>query len=158
MITTIERSALLFYSAQQIYDLVNDIEAYPHYMEGCNGAEILERGEGFIRARLDLRKRGVGYSFSTRNTLTPGRAIVMELDSGPFKKLDGLWRFEPLGEKACKVSLRLEFEPNNRLLGVAASGLFASVAGHLVAALSERAARVYGPVSPGAAAANEDKR
>lgn len=157
MITTIERSALLFYSARQMYDLVNDIEAYPRYMEGCSGAEVLERGEDFIRARLDLRKGGVRYSFSTRNTLTPGRAIAMELDSGPFRKLDGRWRFEPLGDKACKVSLRLEFEPNNRLLGVAASGLFASVAGHLVAALSERAARIYGPASPGAAVADEDK-
>jgi ribosome-associated toxin RatA of RatAB toxin-antitoxin module len=143
MLTAIDRSALLPHSARRMYDLVNDIEAYPRYMQGCHRAEILEQGEDFMRARLELRKGGIHYSFVTRNRLYPGEAIVMELDSGPFKKLEGEWLFKPLAENASKVSLHLEFEPNSRLLGFAATSLFASVASHLVSSLTERAATVY---------------
>ena len=45
MTTKIDRSALLMYPAQSIFALVNDIESYPHFMDGCVGAEVLARSE-----------------------------------------------------------------------------------------------------------------
>jgi len=143
MLTTIQRSALVLHSAEEMYNLVNDVEAYPAYMEGCSGAEVLERGDDFMVARLDLRKKGVSYSFTTRNVLRPFEEIAMELHSGPFRQLRGAWRFKPLSAQACKVSLDLDFEANNGLLGVAATSLFAGVANNLVAAFSARAAINY---------------
>ncbi|HLS99508.1 MAG TPA: type II toxin-antitoxin system RatA family toxin [Porticoccaceae bacterium] len=143
-LTTIQRSALVLYSAREMFDLVNDVAAYPAFMEGCVGAQVLERGEDFMVARLDLRKKGVSYSFTTRNTLKPPGEIAMVLHSGPFRELRGTWLFKPLSDSACKVSLHLEFEVNNGLLGVAATSLFAGVANNLVAALTERAAALYG--------------
>ncbi|HEY8385925.1 MAG TPA: type II toxin-antitoxin system RatA family toxin [Porticoccaceae bacterium] len=144
MTTIVQRSALVMHSAEQMYNLVNDVEAYPLYMEDCHGAEILERGEDYMVARLDLHKAGLSYSFTTRNTLIPFTAIIMELHSGPFRHLRGEWQFKPLTPSACKVSLQLEFEIHNGLLNMAASRLFSGVANNLVGALTARAAALYG--------------
>lgn len=144
MLTTIQRSALVLHSAEDMYNLVNDVESYPRFMADCCGAEIIERGEGFVVARLDLRKKGVSYSFTTRNTLRPFSEIAMALHSGPFRRLSGTWVFKPLSPAACKVSLHLEFEANSGLLNAAANHLFSSVANNLVAALTGRAAALYG--------------
>jgi ribosome-associated toxin RatA of RatAB toxin-antitoxin module len=144
MLTSIQRSALVMYSAQDMFDLVNDVTAYPAFMEGCDGAKILEEDDGFMIARLDLRKKGIHTSFVTRNTLTPPHRIALELHSGPFKQLRGAWDFKALSEQACKVSFFLEFESHSQLVGVAASSLFTSVTNSLVQAISDRANMVYG--------------
>lgn len=140
----IERSALINYSAEQMYALVNDVENYPHFMDGCVGAEVLERGEDFVKARLDLKKAGLSKSFVTRNRLVPFERIEMSLVEGPFKTLEGIWLFKPLSETASKVSLSLTFEFQSRLLALAADPWFESVGNQLVTALCERAREVYG--------------
>ena len=142
--TTITRSALLPYSASQVFALVNDIEAYPQYMDGCVGASILRRDEQVVEARLDLARAGISQSFCTRNRLQPHTTIELELVEGPFRSFSGRCDFTALDGMACKVSLQLEFMVNNALLGAAASKLFDSVTNNLVDALARRAREVYG--------------
>ncbi len=137
------RSALVAYSAQQMFDLVNDIEAYPQYMEGCVGAEVLTRTDTWVEARLDLSKAGIRHSFITRNNLLPPQRMEIRLVRGPFRHLSGGWTFKPLAENACKVSLELEFEFSNKLLALAANKWFEGVASTLVDALCQRAETVY---------------
>lgn len=139
----VERSALVHYSAQQMYDLINDIEAYPQFMDGCIGAKIIARGDDWLEARLELSKAGVSQSFVTRNQLQPPLAMTLNLVDGPFKFLRGAWRFTPLGQAACKVSFELEFELQNRLLGMAVGKLFEAVSNKQVDALCARAQQVY---------------
>ena len=142
--TSINRSALLPFRAQQMFDLVNDIEAYPSFMDGCVGAEILKREEGLVEARLALSRGGVSKSFSTRNRMIDAQHISLELVEGPFERFHGSWEFTPLGESACKVSLNLYFRVNNSLLGAAAAKLFDGVTTNLVAAVEKRARQLYG--------------
>lgn len=142
--THIERSALVMYSTVQMFELVNDIAAYPQYMDGCSGAEVLHSSEQEVVARLDLSKGGVRQSFVTRNQLSPPEVMSMSLEEGPFKYLQGEWRFIHLSEQACKVSLTLEFEFSNRLIGAAAGKLFEGVANKLVDGLVQRARALYG--------------
>jgi ribosome-associated toxin RatA of RatAB toxin-antitoxin module len=142
--TVIQRSALLPYHAREIYTLVNDIGAYPLYMDGCVGAEVLAVNECEILARLDLAKAGVKQSFTTRNYLVPGRTIKMQLEQGPFDDFHGEWTFDALGASACKVSLDLRFSMPGRLASGAARRLFQAVSGNLVDALSKRAKQIYG--------------
>ena len=142
--TSINRSALLPFPARQMFDLVNDIEAYPHYMEGCSGAEILRREDGMVEARLHLSRGGVSKSFATRNRMVDAQHILLELVEGPFERFEGRWDFKPLGEAACKVSLSLNFRVNNALLGAAAAKLFDGVTNNLVAAVEKRARQLYG--------------
>lgn len=113
----IERSALVARSAEAMYALVVDVEAYPRRFAWCTGAQVLEQGEDTMRARLDLQLAGFKTWFVTRNVLEPGRSMDMQLAEGPFKKLHGRWEFKPLSESACKVTLLLEFETASSLLG-----------------------------------------
>lgn len=144
MLTTIKRSALVTFSVQKMFDLVNDVASYPQYMDNCVGAEILEQGPLRMVAKLHLKKGQIKYSFTTSNTLEPPHRISICLEEGPFSRLSGEWVFKPLTESACKVMLELEFEFSSLSVGIATSGLFVSVANNLVNALSKRAEEVYG--------------
>lgn len=142
--TIIQRSALVPYSADAMYQLVNAIEAYPQFMDGCAGAEILTQDDTQMVARLDLAKAGMRYSFVTRNQLSPPDRIQLTLVEGPFDKFAGEWTFQALQPHASKVSLHLEFEMSSRLLGLAARKIFDGIANQMVDALVRRARTVYG--------------
>ena len=142
--TIINRSALLPYNAHQLYTLVNDVESYPRYLDGCVGAQVLHLGDDMMEARLDLARGGIKQSFSTRNRLLGTEAITLELLDGPFEFFEGRWGFQELGDTACKLSLQLEFTVNSALLGVAASRLFEMVTNNLVDSLGKRAQEIYG--------------
>ncbi|GAA4100587.1 type II toxin-antitoxin system RatA family toxin [Zhongshania borealis] len=142
--TEIRRSALLPYSASIIYQLINDVEAYPQYMDGCVGAEVLVRDDEMMEARLDLAKAGIKLSFVTRNQLKANRSVSLKLVDGPFDDLTGEWTLLALGDEACKVSLHLRFSLANSLVGAATKQLFNSVANNLVDALVKRANEQYG--------------
>lgn len=142
--TRIARSALLPYARDSIFSLVNDIEAYPLYMDGCASARILVARDDLVEARLDLSKAGIRQTFTTRNQMIRPRLIVMELIEGPFRSLNGRWLFDALDSEACKVSLDLEFEIDGKLANLAAGKLFETVAGNLVDSLCKRAHHLYG--------------
>lgn len=135
------RSALVPRSAAEMFELVCAVEEYPQYMEGCIGAEVYCRSATEMRARLDLGKAGLRYSFTTRNLLYPHERIELVLEEGPFRSFHGTWIFTPLGELGCKVSLELRFALNQRALGRPARALFARVGDNLVQALVARAMR-----------------
>lgn len=114
---SITRSALVGHPATRMFDLVNDVAAYPRRFSWCEQARILEQEEERMVARLDLGLGSLRTWFTTENRLErPGR-IDMQLRDGPFRKLHGVWIFHALDESSCKVSLTLEFEPASRLLG-----------------------------------------
>lgn len=126
-----------------MFALVNDIEAYPDYMDGCYGAQVLARGDDWLEARLTLGLAGKQQSFVTRNRLRPPHTMTLELVDGPFKAFSGQWQFTPLGETGCKVSLELSFTFSNPLLGMMAGKLFEKMAASQVEAVCRRASEVY---------------
>lgn len=115
----IQRSALVAHSAGRMFELVDDIQAYPRRFAWCRQAQVIERDARRVLARLDLRLAGFSTWFTTENTLHPPHHIDMRLHDGPFRRLQGRWQFHALDESACKVSLTLDFEPASRLLGPA---------------------------------------
>lgn len=140
----IEQSALLPYSAQQMFDLVNDIESYPAFMQGCRQARLIERSEEEVTAELVLGKAGVQYAFTTRNTLQPPERMDMHLVAGPFRKFEAHWQFQPLDTQACKASLSIEFEFASGLANMAMSKVFETAGSTLVNAVCQRAEQLYG--------------
>lgn len=140
----IERSALVFYSAQQMFDLVNAVPDYPQFLPGCTSARIVSQSDTDMVASLTVSKAGIGHSFTTRNTLYPHHRIAMQLVDGPFKQLQGGWEFQPLSETACKVILRLEFEFSSRLIQFAFGKIFGELTAAMVNAFTQRAKQVYG--------------
>src|SRR3546814_12311104 len=92
-----------------MFDLVNEVEAYPKHFSWCAGAEVLERKDDVLVARLDLKFAGFHQSFTTRNTIDPPRRLRMDLVDGPFRSLDGVWDFIALGDAGCKIAFALTF-------------------------------------------------
>lgn len=140
----IEKSALVMYSAKEMYELVNDVDAYPAFLPHCSDAKIIERGEEGMTAGLEIAKAGMKKWFTTKNRLVDGEAVFMTLSDGPFRRLEGCWQFTALDEHACKVSLRLEFEFASKLVEMAFGKVFNDVAKNMVSAFTQRAKTVYG--------------
>ena len=125
--------------------MVNDIESYPKFLDGCIAATILEKSEDQITAKLKLRKAGIEETFVTRNRVVSEKLIEMELVEGPFTKLSGKWQFEPIGEVGCRVLFDLDFQMSSQLLGALSEKLFTSVANTMVAAISQEAHQRFIP-------------
>ncbi|MGB1297996.1 MAG: SRPBCC family protein [Psychrobium sp.] len=139
----VNRSALVMFSAKQMYDLVNDVSDYPQFLPGCVGARVVSFDSNVMVASVDVSKAGIKKTFTTRNTLLENQRVDMQLVDGPFKLLQGGWSFLALDDNACKVSLDLEFEFDNKLAELAFGKIFKELAGNMVTAFSERAKRVY---------------
>lgn len=141
--TRIHRTALVEHSAEQMFDLVNDIEQYPKFMPGCSEAKILSVSESEMIGELCLSKAGITQRFTTRNELQRPSSIVLHLVEGNFSSFEARWEFVALTANACKVSLEMNFEFKSSIVGFAAEKLFASVASNLVDTLVKRAQTVY---------------
>ena len=141
---TIERSALVPFSAARMFALVNDVRRYPEFVPWCAGAEVLAETDALIEASLRLKRGGVEHRFTTRNTLTPFTAMRLELVDGPFTTFTGDWTFKALGEDACKIGLTLTFQYRGRLATAALGALLSSSADTLVEAFCQRAKALYG--------------
>jgi len=142
-VTTIHRHALTAHSAEQMYALVDDIGAYPEFLPWCRSADVIERTQDVVTAQLELAKGAVHKTFTTKNRLMPGKMVEMKLVQGPFRHLEGFWRFEALSDEACKISLDLDFEFNSRMVGVMVGPVFNQVANTLVDAFCNRADELY---------------
>ena len=141
---TISKSALVAYSPREMYELVNDVAAYQQFLPWCRSSVLLSQNEDELRATIEIAHGSLHKAFTTRNRLQRDKMIEMRLEDGPFRHLDGFWRFDSLGERACKVSLDLDFEFSNRLIGMAMGPIFSQIANSLVDAFSRRAVEVYG--------------
>lgn len=139
----ITRTALLPYSARQVYDLVNDVASYPDFLPWCGGAQVLSQTPLEMQAQVTISKAGIRQTFETRNHLVPGERIEMHLIDGPFKSLRGEWEFKVLDEDACKIQFEVEFEVNSGLLNAAIGPIFEQISNTLVDAFCERAKQVY---------------
>ncbi len=139
----INKSALVAYSAKQMYDLVNNVDAYYEFIPGCRASSILEQNEHSMRARMVVAKAGIEQVVETNNVLIPHRSIQMSLSKGPFKALGGGWTFTPLSEQACKIELSLDFTFSSKLIDIAFGKIFRNLTSNMVKAFSDRAKEVY---------------
>lgn len=127
-----------------MYALVEDVGAYPSFLPWCTAATVHSRDDDHVEASLELQRRGVTKSFTTRNTLSPGKAIGIALVGGPFRHLAGGWQFEQLGQDGSKVSLQLEFEFENRITDLLFGRYFEDTCNSLVDSFTRRANDIYG--------------
>ncbi|MEJ2114764.1 MAG: type II toxin-antitoxin system RatA family toxin [Gammaproteobacteria bacterium] len=142
--THVQRSALLPYSAQQMFKLVNDIDSYPEFIPWCVKCIVYSESESQKQAKMSFAKRGIHASVTTCNELDTNKSITMRLQEGPFKHLVGAWTFHKLDENSCKVELDMQFSFSNRLYEMTLGPIFNQVANKLVSAFTERAQRLYG--------------
>jgi len=140
----IERSAIVTYTAAQMFALVNDVGRYPEFLPWCAGARLADESPTRRIASMKVARGPLRTEFTTRNTLAPDSQILMELVDGPFKHLTGAWHFDAIGERGSRVRFRVEFEFKNRLTAAAFGGAFEALCGTIVDAFATRAQKVYG--------------
>ena len=145
----VRKSVLLWYSPQEMYDLVTGIDAYPEFLPWCDKAELLQQHADGVTARLGLAYMGVRHAFTTRNHHVPGSSVVINLVDGPFSRLDGTWHFRELGragtpKQACKVEFDLRYAFSSKALETVVSPVFDRVANTFVESFVRRAEDTYG--------------
>ncbi len=139
----VERSAMVTFTAKQMFDLVNDVGRYPEFLPWCTGARVEDRSDTERVASVKVARGVLRTEFTTRNTLKRDAQILMHLIDGPFRQLVGEWRFDAIGERGSRVSFRVEFEFKNRLTAAALGAAFETVCGSIVDAFALRAQKIY---------------
>jgi len=140
----IRKSVLVEYSHAEMFALVDAVERYPEFLPWCGGSSVAYRDDHTTRATIQISYRGIRQSFTTENTKVPPQAMSVKLVEGPFRTLDGDWRFMPLAEHACKIEFRLRYEFSSRLLEKLVGPVFNYIANTMVDAFVRRAETVYG--------------
>ncbi len=140
----VEKSVLVGYSAQRMFDLVERVEDYPIFLPWCGGT-VVRRQEGEqVVATVKIDYRGLKQAFTTENTHQPPQCISMKLKEGPFSHLEGDFRFTALREDACKIEFKLQYSFSNKILEKLVSPVFDYIANTFVDAFVKRAEEVYG--------------
>ena len=140
----VSRSALVPYSASQMFSLVEDVERYPEFLPWCTGAVLHSRDDEHVEASLSLTRAGVSKSFRTRNQVWPGERMDIALVGGPFRTLAGTWLFRQLGEDGSKVSLDLEFEFESKVTDAMFGRYLEESCNSLIDSFIRRAGAIYG--------------
>jgi ribosome-associated toxin RatA of RatAB toxin-antitoxin module len=142
----IQKSVLIWYSPEEMFRLVTDVARYPEFLPWCNQAQVLEQDAEGMLADIGISMAGISQVFTTRNTHVAGREVHLKLVKGPFSKLDGVWRFSPVGDgaqRACKVELTLDYGFSSSTLAAIVGPVFDRIAASLVDAFVKRAERIY---------------
>ena len=148
----IEKSVAIWYSAQEMYELVIDAESYPQFLPWCNSAEIVERNSDGLLAILGLSIAGIQQKFTTRTRHVPGESVDIQLVEGPFSELHCIWHFTPLVSptegvpppRACKIHFTANYEFSSKMLSLAVGLVFDRMMDTFVDAFIKRAEVVYG--------------
>lgn len=141
---TLKRSALVSYSARQMFELVNNIEDYPRFLPWCQKADLISRTDTEVVASLEIAWKGIKKTFTTRNVLQPYNRVDITLVNGPMQHMEGIWQFIPLDEHACKVLLDLEFNMMGNFIDRMLQPVLQHIANTLVDAFCKRAVVLYG--------------
>jgi len=140
----IRKSALVGYSAERIFDLIEAAEDYPHFLPWCGSATILARDEHSVSAQITVDYHGIRLNFVTRNPKRRPEFMAIHLERGPFRHFEGEWHLTPLAHDACRIEFELRYEFHNALTARIAGPVFNRIANALVDAFVSRAEKVYG--------------
>ena len=141
---SIHKTALVPYTAGNMFALANDVAAYPKFLPWCKSVTLHSQTQSEVVATIKMGSAGLEKSFTTTNTIKPNEWIEVRLLEGPFSHLQGRWSFQSLGEEGCKVSLNMEFEISNPLLRLSFGPLFTKITNTLVDAFVKRANELHG--------------
>jgi ribosome-associated toxin RatA of RatAB toxin-antitoxin module len=143
-IREIQRSALVTFSPEQMFDLVVDVERYPQFLPWVVGAEVHEKTEHDLLASMEMQRAGVRERFTTRNVMERPNWMTLKLVQGPFRLLEGRWAFTAIGGLGTRIELGMRFEFANPVVALLFGKAFERSCGQLIDAFIARARQVHG--------------
>jgi ribosome-associated toxin RatA of RatAB toxin-antitoxin module len=141
----VKRTALVTYTPEQMFDLVVDVERYCEFLPWVKGAHVHEKTARDLLASLTMERAGVKQTFTTRNVMDRPNSMSLTLVEGPFKTLEGLWTFTPIGAAGTKIVLDMKFQFGSALTPMLFGRAFEHSIGQLIDAFVARAKVTYGP-------------
>jgi coenzyme Q-binding protein COQ10 len=148
------------HSAAAMFDLVADIEHYPEFVPLCRSMRVIRRAQ-FVDREVVVAEMTVAYklireSFTSRVTLDRvAQAILVEYLDGPFSRMENLWTFRPVDDRAdddagaaqaaCAVEFFISYEFRSRALGLLMGAMFDTAFRRFASAFERRADSVFGP-------------
>jgi coenzyme Q-binding protein COQ10 len=138
------------HSADQMFDLVADVERYPEFVPLCKALKIRQRtakpdGTEVIVADMTVSFKLIREAFTSRVTLDrANHKIVVEYLQGPFSNLENRWTFEAKSDADCDVGFFLSYEFKSRMLGMLMGTMFDTAFQRFSAAFEKRADQIYG--------------
>lgn len=139
----VNKLVLIEFTPAQMFELVDRCEDYPQFLPWCGGAEVHTRTGTQTVATIHINYHGIKAHFSTENEKRPPHEMLIRLKEGPFRHLNGHWRFTALGEAACKIEFGLHYEFSSKLLEKALGPVFNHIANTFVDSFVKRAMQVY---------------
>lgn len=138
------------HSAEEMFDLVADIESYPQFLPLCVALNVRSRTEeaGVVTkvAEMSVGYRAIRETFTTRVACDPAtRKIFVEYINGPFRHLENQWSFREQGPGVCLVEFQIAYEFKSRALSLLMGGMFDTAFRKFSEAFERRADVVYGP-------------
>ena len=139
----VNKSVLVPYSSERMYTLVDSVEDYTEFLPWCGGVDLIQRDETITIATLHIDYHGIKQNFTTQNTKIFPTNMDITLKDGPFRHMEGFWKFIPLADDACKIEFKLSYEFSNAFLDKLISPVFSHIANTFVDAFVERAERIF---------------
>ncbi len=113
---TIKRSIEIQDAHTSIYSIIANIEQYPTFLPWCESAEIIQSHSDTLIAKLCLNIFGFQTSITTENEMQKPENIKMTLKSGPFRKFNASWFFEPKSASTTQVTYVMNYQLINPLV------------------------------------------
>lgn len=140
----VKKSVLVGHSAREMFTLVDAVEQYPDFLPWCSGTDVIHRDAEITRARIHINYRGIKQHFTTENLKQAPDLMQMNLVEGPFRTLDGSWRFTDFPGQGCKIEFRLHYVFSSKLLEKLVGPVFSHIANTIVDSFVRRAEKTYG--------------
>ncbi|PKA39679.1 type II toxin-antitoxin system RatA family toxin [Rhizobium sullae] len=136
------------HSAEQMFDLVADVERYPEFLPLCEALSIRSRkerdGKILLIADMTVGYKAIRETFTTQVLLNKAeRFIDVKYIDGPFKYLDNRWRFEEAAEGGCTIHFFIDYEFKSRILGALMGSMFDRAFRMFSEAFEKRAEAIY---------------
>lgn len=139
-----EERRVLAHTAEQMFDLVADVEKYPEFLPWCVGLRVVSRDETSLSADLLIGYKVLREKFASKVSLRRPERIEVSYIAGPLKHLHNSWDFVDNGDGSCTVNFVIEFAFKSVLFERMIGGLFDEIVHRMVAAFVARADDVYG--------------
>ena len=125
-----------------IFDLINNVDKYSSFLPWCSNSSILSNSSSEMTAEIEIAGKPITWKFKTKNNYKVNEIIKIKLVDGPFKNLEGYWKFNSIDDHNTSVSLFLEYEFNSKIIELSLKPIFATIMSSILDSFISEAFRI----------------
>ena len=110
-----------------IFKLINNVDRYSEFLPWCSDSVILNDSASEMTAEIEITGKPIKWKFKTKNKYQENEIIKIKLVDGPFKNLEGYWKFHQNDQYNTNVILFLEYEFSSKIIELSLKPIFSSI-------------------------------